>query len=277
MSAQSTSEQRQRPLSARCSAVVRLRGIRRAIVLLAAFSLALALAPRAEAFVYWSGLIVDTGAIVRANLDGTGVEPNFISTGQEFPDGGVAVDAAYLYWADEGRATIGRANLDGTGVDESFLVATGAADVAVDAAHVYWAERNANAIGRANLDGTGVDKRFITPAKHPFGLAVDALRSFSFGKAKKNKKKGTAKLTVTVPGPGALKLRKTESVKGAKKRAEEKGKEKLPVRAKGEKKKTLQRKGKAKVKAEVTYTPTSRDPTIVANTDTKTVKLVKRG
>ena len=32
----------------------------------------------------------------------------------------------------------------------------------------------------------------------------------------------------------------------------------------------------AKVKAEVTYTPTGGDPTIVGNTDTKTVKLVKR-
>ena len=48
------------------------------------------------------------------------------------------------------------------------------------------------------------------------------------------------------------------------------------VRVKGETKNTLKRKGKAKVEATVTYTPQNGDPAIVANTDTKTVKLIKR-
>lgn len=39
---------------------------------------------------------------------------------------------------------------------------------------------------------------------------------------------------------------------------------------------TLAATGKAKVKAEVTYTPTGGDPTIVANTDTKALKLITR-
>jgi hypothetical protein len=38
----------------------------------------------------------------------------------------------------------------------------------------------------------------------------------------------------------------------------------------------LKGKGKAKVKAEVTYTPTGGNPTIVGNTDATTVKLIKR-
>jgi hypothetical protein len=81
---------------------------------------------------------------------------------------------------------------------------------------------------------------------------------------------------VTVPGPGALKLAKTKQVKGANKRANGQGTAKLPVRPKGKTKKKLNRKGRAKVKAEVTYDPTGDDPNIVANTDTKTVKLRKR-
>jgi hypothetical protein len=36
---------------------------------------------------------------------------------------------------------------------------------------------------------------------------------FSFGKVQKNKRKGTAKLTVTVPGTGELDLAKTKKVK----------------------------------------------------------------
>jgi hypothetical protein len=48
------------------------------------------------------------------------------------------------------------------------------------------------------------------------------------------------------------------------------------VRPRGKAKQKLNRKGKAKVKAEVTYTPTGGNPTIVGNTDTKPVKLVKR-
>jgi hypothetical protein len=111
-------------------------------------------------------------------------------------------------------------------------------------------------------------------------VAVDALRSFSFDKVKRNKKRGTAKLTVVVPGPGELKLAKTKKVKRAKKGADAEGSVKLPVKPGGNARKKLNRKGKAKgkakVKAKVTYRPKGGDPTIVGNTDTKTVKLVKR-
>jgi hypothetical protein len=41
-------------------------------------------------------------------------------------------------------------------------------------------------------------------------------------------------------------------------------------------KKKLAAKGKADVTTEVTYTPTGGNPTIGGNTDTKTVKLIKR-
>jgi hypothetical protein len=92
---------------------------------------------------------------------------------------------------------------------------------------------------------------------------------FSFGKVKKNKRKGTAKLTVNVPGPGELELAKTKKVKADEERAEADGSEKLLVKAKGKSRKKLRKKGKAKVKAEVTYTPDGGDP----NTQSKRIKL----
>lgn len=74
-------------------------------------------------------------------------------------------------------------------------------------------------------------------------------------KAKLNRKKGTATLTVKVGGPGKLTLtgkkakRQTKTVKAA-------GKVKLLVKAKGKAAKALANTGKAKLKLKVAYTPT---------------------
>jgi virginiamycin B lyase len=111
--------------------------------------------------------------IGRANLDGTGVDPNFIVV-MGAAALGVAVDDAHVYWT--GSNVIGRANLDGTGVNQSFI--TGASvpcGVAVDGAHIYRVNTAPGTIGRANLDGTGVDQSFITGATDPTAVAVDAL------------------------------------------------------------------------------------------------------
>jgi hypothetical protein len=95
---------------------------------------------------------------------------------------------------------------------------------------------------------------------------------FRFGKVKRNKKRGTAKLTVIVPGPGQLELAKNRKVKPKGKRADSAGRTKLPIKPKRKAKKRLKRKGKAKVRAKVTYTPDGG----VANTKSKRVKLKKR-
>jgi hypothetical protein len=95
---------------------------------------------------------------------------------------------------------------------------------------------------------------------------------FSFGKVKKNKRKGTAKLTVEVPGPGDLALTETDKVKGSLKQADAAGDEKLAIKPTSKAKRKLNRKGKAKVDAEVTYTPELG----ASNTDSKSVKLKKR-
>jgi len=98
---------------------------------------------------------------------------------------------------------------------------------------------------------------------------------FSFGKVKKNKRKGTAKLTIEiVEGPGELNLAGTKKVKPDDEAVEGEGaiEEKLAIKPKGKAKKKLNNKGKAKVTAEVTYTPDGGEP----NTESERIKLVKR-
>jgi virginiamycin B lyase len=231
------------------------------------------------AHIYWS----DVGMIGRANLDGTGVDPSFIYTGQS--PVGMAVDAENIYWSVVDPSAIGRANLDGTGVDQNFIAGrifgpfgqSAPQGVAVDDAHVYWANYDGYSeifdyVGRANLDGRRAE-RFIPGAEWVSSVAVDTLPSFSFDKVKRNGRKGTAKLTVKVPGPGELELAKTKKVKPDDESAEDAGKEKLAIKPRGKAKEKLNTKGKAKVKAEVTYTPDGGEP----NTQSKRVRLVKRG
>ena len=58
-------------------------------------------------YIYWAN--VSDGTIGRANIDGSGVNPSFIS-GASSPVG-VWVGPDYIYWANSGSSTIGRANL----------------------------------------------------------------------------------------------------------------------------------------------------------------------
>jgi hypothetical protein len=129
-------------------------------------------------------------AIVRANVDGTGVDDQFI-TGLAIPRSpafqtadpcGIAVAGKYIYWmnnAESGKPVpIGRANLDGTGVNKRFIagVAGGTCGLVVVGGHIYWTTggfvKSRYAIGRANLDGTGVNRRFIRTAGEPCGVAA---------------------------------------------------------------------------------------------------------
>lgn len=100
---------------------------------------------------------------------------------------------------------------------------------------------------------------------------------------KKNKGEGTALLTVFVPGPGTLVLtgkglvkQRPAPVSGSERVAARivnaAGTLKLKVRPKGKKKRKLDRTGKVKVQANVTYTPTGGEP----NTQAKQARLVKR-
>ena len=106
------------------------------------------------------------------------------------------------------------------------------------------------------------------------------VNNFTFGKLKRNKKRGTAKLTVQVPGPGTLTLTGKGLVKqrpGGDLRTGDQartvtaaGPAKLKIKPKGKKKSKLVNTGKVKVKAKVTFTPTGG----LAKTQTKKIRLV---
>jgi virginiamycin B lyase len=115
-----------------------------------------------------------TGEIGRANLDGSGANPNFISTGAA-PE--IALDSRYIYWTNNNGTNIGRASLDGTGVKPNFItgVRTGNVGIAVDSTHIYWANwsnGSGTTIGGAAIDGTAVNNDFITGGSGPYGMAV---------------------------------------------------------------------------------------------------------
>jgi CSLREA domain-containing protein len=103
----------------------------------------------------------------------------------------------------------------------------------------------------------------------PPGTSPD--NDFSFGKMKRNKRKGTAKLTVEVPGPGKLEL-VGKSVKTSDAEAPGAGEVKLAIKAKGRAKRKLREAGKAKVRVEVTFTPDGG----TANARETKVKLVRK-
>jgi hypothetical protein len=83
--------------------------------------------------------------------------------------------------------------------------------------------------------------------------------AFSLGKPKLNRKKGTAREPVTVPGPGVLTLA-GKAVAPTSLPVGAAGAVNLTVRAKGKKRRKLNRVGSAKVKFTVTYTPTGGTP-----------------
>src|SRR5262249_45619009 len=95
---------------------------------------------------------------------------------------------------------------------------------------------------------------------------------FAFGKLKRNRKKGTATLAVILPGAGTLSL-SGNGVAGQPAQAVSSARTvRLTIKAKGKRKRKLDRMGKVKVTVKVKFTPTGGDP----NTQARTVKLIKR-
>lgn len=116
-------------------------------------------------------------------------------------------------------------------------------------------------------------------------LTVDANKtvtanfsSYALSKrAKLNRKKGTALLTVAVGGPGELTLTGKKTKRQAKAAAAA-GKVQLLIKAKGKAAKALRKRGKAKVKFTVAYTPTGGLPvTSVKSVTLKRIVKKKSG
>ena len=87
--------------------------------------------------------------------------------------------------------------------------------------------------------------------------------SFTFGATTRNKKKGTATLTVNLPNPGELTASgKDVNVAGAAviSKAVTARTASLLIKARGKKKHKLNDTGKVKLNPAITYTPTGGDP-----------------
>ena len=115
-------------------------------------------------------------AIGRANIDGSGAQPSFISTTAKW----TAVDSGHVYWTNTAAGTIGRADIGGANPDPSFITGLENPEgITVDSGHIYWAEARDHqaghgTIGRATLAGGSIEKEFITGAGDPRGIAVSS-------------------------------------------------------------------------------------------------------
>lgn len=170
----------------KCLGLFRMQRRLRAGVLALVAGTAVALPASAQAYIYWSA---SDSTVGRANLDGSGLDSEFIPTSAT--PYGVAVDDDYVYWANNNGFSVGRASLDGTGVDQDlFSVATGnfVRGIDVDENYVYAAL--ANDLGRADLDGANVNETFIDDLGTYFSVAVNDTHiyfiAFSNGIARAN-------------------------------------------------------------------------------------------
>jgi len=121
-------------------------------------------------------------------------------------------------------------------------------------------------------DGTpGAFTTALFGARINISAVVKPLNTFTLGNAARNKKKGTATIAVTVPGPGSLAV-SGASLKSTQGAATTPGTVTLLLKARGKAKKKLRSTGKAKVKAAVTYAPAGGDP----RTQSLVVKLKKK-
>jgi hypothetical protein len=123
----------------------------------------------------------------------------------------------------------------------------------------------------------GAGELTITPGpaavepKPKKGAPTRSSADFSFGKLSRNRRKGTARLAVILPGPGTLALNgkglvaKHLMVQAA-------GTVKLAIKAKGAAEHRLIGKGKAKLKASISFQPSGQS----AVAKTRAIKLVRK-
>ena len=138
-------------------------------------------------YLYWSSdggstNLTRTGAIGRANLDGSAPNPTFIqgtslnTTRADVEGNSLFVTEHYIYWTNYWNGTIGRADINGQNIDRSFIVDDAGYPwtVWVTDTYIYWTGAYDVTIGRANLDGTGKNASFISTGagNTPYGLTV---------------------------------------------------------------------------------------------------------
>lgn len=234
-------------------------------------------------FVYWTDTINPSNKIGRAPLDGSGSDPNFL-TGIS-AECGVAADSSFLYWGAD-LPSVGRATIGGGGATNSFIpnaVASGVpCGVAVNPQYIFWGNANATTIGRANLNGSSPNPTLVPGASQPCLLAAAPSNKVTINSITRKKKKGTAIINAKVPGPGQVQIANagtqdpaaTANVKLIGLTLTAASSFKLAVKPKGKTAKQLKKKGKAGVKAFVTFVPAG--VASVPNSQPVKVKLIKQ-
>jgi hypothetical protein len=233
------------------------------------------------AHIYWADIF--GGGVGRANLDGSGADPDFISSGPSTACG-VAADpfpapstttiacvpdpttalvstsctARVAGTASEPAPPTGAVDLGASGVSGTFTPGSFCA-LADGVGGQSTCQLNYTPAAAGALTLTATYDGDVTHASSTGSLGVDVLapsNKFGFGRFKANRRKGTGKLPVKVPGPGNLVLR-GKGLKRVSKKAQAPGSVKLTVKPVGGTARKLEEREKLKVTAKVTFTPTA--------------------
>jgi hypothetical protein len=223
------------------------------------------LAPGATLVAKWSdgrNLVAFKGRVASATA--------FVSNETEWSGDFGRLTVNWVRWVGPHRLTVSNPSLGGTVTGSAGGIDCGAVCSAVlpNDAPVTLAATPKRGFAFAGFSGDCAGPSCLLTINADKAVTASFSTFAPAKKAKLNRKKGTAILTVKVGGPGKLTLtgkkakRQTKTVKAA-------GKAKLLVKAKGKAAKALANTGKAKVKLKVTYTPTGG----AAATFTKSVTL----
>lgn len=108
---------------------------------------------------YWTDQL---GTVGRANLNGSGIDVDFVSAGT--PLCGTAIDAEYVYYTRTSTGGISRASLSTGTAEPVSISSTANCAVAVDASNVYWGDLAAGTTIASvpKLGGPPVDPLFMS-------------------------------------------------------------------------------------------------------------------
>jgi DNA-binding beta-propeller fold protein YncE len=187
----------------------------------------------------------------------------FLSTfasGQLIAPVSISTSPATIYVADTGPDVVETFSYAGLDLGEFAATPSLAAVASPCGGNVYVSEQdNGDSFARITRFGEpGTLLPPCPPAESPPVVPISTVapsNQFKFLRLVLNRQKGTATLTVNVPGPGKLMLAGA-TVKKLTKMAKRAGNVKLAVKAKGKALKKLNETGKATLKAKLTFTPT---------------------